>query len=448
MTIKDLIIRLCPQKILYFRKKIVYLYLIKCSRKNHTHELIKLRNKKIINVCFFAVSAQAWKCDGLYRLMEKDPRFNPVILICPITNYGAENMIQRMKEAHAAFSKLEYNVVLSYNSKERTYIDVRKEINPDIIIYTNPYKGLIDKRYYINRFMDKLTIYIPYFFTESKDYQNGYNLLLHNLVWKFYVETLDCFIYAQRASKLNKNNLVFSGYPGIDPYISSKRLQCDPWKIQNRNIKRIIWAPHHTIDHYNPVCDYSTFLLYYDFMIRIAKKYKNEIQIAFKPHPILKNRLYIKWGKEKTDNYYNEWNKLPNGFLCDSLYQDLFLTSDAIMHDCGSFISEYLFTGKPALHLHNGISYEKQYNDTAIESLSHYYQARTEKEIEHFIIDVVKEKDLKRNDRIKYVREKLMPPNYLTASENIFNDIVSEIFSKKSITVESSNRLLADPQNR
>lgn len=32
--------------------------------------------------------------------------------------------------------------------------------------------------------------------------------------------------------------------------------------------------------------------------------------------------------------------------------------------------------------------------------------------------------------------------------ENIFNDIVSEIFSKISIAVESSNRLLADPQNR
>lgn len=441
MKVKDIIVRLCPNKLLALRSNIVIRKRIASSKKRHANRLSELRNKDLINVCFFAVSSQAWKCDGLYHLMEKDPRFNPTVLVCPIVNYGKEDMLRRVKETYETLCQMNYNIKLAYDAVNEKYIDVRKELNPDIIVYTNPYKGLIDDRYYIDKFNDKLTIYIPYFFTESRHFENVYNLPLHNLVWRFYTETSDCFSYAKITGKLNKDNMVCTGYPGIDQYLVHHNYQEDPWKIQDRKIKRIIWAPHHTIDHYLPNCDYSTFLEYYDFMLELAKKYSKEIQIAYKPHPILRNRLYLKWGKQKTDAYYEEWNKLNNGFLCDSLYQDLFLTSDAIMHDCGSFISEYMYTGKPALHLHNGIPYEKQYNETAIQSLNHYYKARNKAEIEQFILNIINGVDPLKEVRLQFIKEKLMPPNMLTASENIFNDIVKELYGESCINTHNTERV-------
>jgi hypothetical protein len=54
------------------------------------------------------------------------------------------------------------------------------------------------------------------------------------------------------------------------------------------------------------------------------------------------------WGSEKTTAYYDKWDNLDNGQFKSGDYVDL-LTSDALIHDCGSFMAEYLVVGKPAL---------------------------------------------------------------------------------------------------
>ena len=75
--------------------------------------------------------------------------------------------------------------------------------------------------------------------------------------------------------------------------------------------------------------------------------------IAFKPHPILKPKLYkhALWGKERTDAYYHCWETMENTQLEMSDYIDLFMTSDAMIFDSVSFMTEYLYTKKPALFL-------------------------------------------------------------------------------------------------
>ncbi len=44
---------------------------------------------------------------------------------------------------------------------------------------------------------------------------------------------------------------------------------------------------------------------YHEFMLEMAQKYSDRIQIAFKPHPILRPELSLPevW-KRKTDEYY------------------------------------------------------------------------------------------------------------------------------------------------
>lgn len=64
--------------------------------------------------------------------------------------------------------------------------------------------------------------------------------------------------------------------------------------------KKIIWAPHHSLEDCGGL-QLSTFLSYYKFFFELAQKYFNDIQIVFKPHPLLKEKLYQHpdWGKEK-----------------------------------------------------------------------------------------------------------------------------------------------------
>ena len=80
--------------------------------------------------------------------MERHPRFEPVILVCPVVNYGYENMLSRMHQAYDFYRKKGYRVVCSYDEATGRYVDVRKELHPDLIFYTNPYEGLIDERYF------------------------------------------------------------------------------------------------------------------------------------------------------------------------------------------------------------------------------------------------------------------------------------------------------------
>ncbi len=388
------------------------------SSREHKRAILRLKDKETINCVFFALFEEVWKYDKVYQKMAQNPRFNPVVLVCPIVNYGRENMIDRMEHCFASFKKKGYNVIQSYDPKTNTYIDVRKTLQPDIVFYTNPYRGLIDDRYYISKFKDILTVYVPYFMNSNKDYQMACNLEMHNLVWRRYSETE---YHRQLSIKyaLNKGiNVVNSGYPGIEAYLFNK---CQN-KIDDR--KCIIWAPHHTIEPVG-IIFYSCFLKYCDTMIEFAKKYSESVRFVFKPHPLLRNKLNEKWGREKTDAYYHLWEKMENTSLNEGAYENLFIESDGMIHDSASFIVEYLYLNKPVMRTLNGEDLSAMYNPFGLQCINNHYLASYEQDIETFIQNIIKGEDPMREQRSKFINDVLMPKG--SPSQNIVDDILNSI---------------------
>ena len=431
MIIRNVVRRLVPVKI----KKYVNIsaiinslkekYYINTIQREQQNALADLQGKAKIRCCFFAIHVEVWKYDDLYKLMLDNPRFEPVVLICPVVNYGYENMIERMRENQLYFEKKGYKTILSYDPDTKKYVDVRKEINPDIIVYTNPYKGLIDDRYYIDKFRDTLTIYVPYSMNNSQAWEANYNLLFYNLLWRHYQITDRHKAYAVKYSRNKGINAVTVGYPGIEGFICPfNNSKVDVWKSDDRKYKRIIWAPHHTI---TPVgCVYfSCFLRYYEFMIDLAEKYKSQVLFAFKPHPLLKNKLDILWGKEKTKEYYDKWAIMENTSVNEGDYIDLFISSDAMIHDSGSFISEYLYVNKPVMRTLNEVEESEKMNDFAMECIANHYLANNEQDIEQFIQNVINGVDPLKDQRTKFVNEVLMPKG--SPSQNIIDDILDSI---------------------
>lgn len=399
--------------------------LIEKCEDNYRKALEKLRNKQPIKCVFLVVSDSAWKYDGVYKRMITDPRFEPVILACPIVNNGRKNMLNRLEECYSYFQSKGYNVIKSYNVNNDTYLDLRKQLSPDILFYTNPYEGLIDEKYYITNYLDILTVYVGYYFNETADYNLACNQLLHNLVWRRYVETDEIKGYSLEYSKNKGKNAVVTGYPGIENLIYHDNKTDDKcWKISDRNIKRIIWAPHHTIEAVGPVY-YSCFLKYSDFMVQIAKKYRDKVQFVFKPHPLLKIRLYKVWGKEKTDEYYRQWSEMPNTAYKEGDYFDLFITSDAMIHDSGSFLVEYLYVNKPVMRPINDVPLDKLYNKLGLKCLDNYYLAKSEEDIEEFVQNVINGNDPLKESRTEFVNNVLMPNN--PPSQNIIDDIIRSV---------------------
>lgn len=389
--------------------------------------LEKLKGKKKVRCVFLTLFNNNWKYDKLYQIMLKDDRFEPFILVCPVVNYGRENMIKRIDDCFSYFKAKGYNPIKSYNEGNDTYIDLIRDLNPDIIFYTNPYKGLIDDRYYIDKFPQTLTVYVPYSMQENKEDDAFYNLDFHNRLWRYYTISDLHKQYSRRLARNKGRNVFVTGYPGIEYLIDKDyKPSADCWKIKSDKFKKIIWAPHHTLEAAGNV-NYSTFLQYCDFMLKMVKKYKDQVQWVFKPHPLLINKLYLLWGKEKTDEYYSKWANSENTNYVDGDYIDLFLTSDAIIHDSGSFLAEYLYTGKPAMRpMKKGVKLEDTYSSFGLSCINNYYKAYDEQDIDNFIKMVITGEDPMKKQRTKFVKDVLMPKHGMP-SENVLNDIKDSI---------------------
>lgn len=412
-----------------FSSTIYETYLIRTRPYLHRRALQKLRKKKTpINVCFFAIDIMSWKYEQVYRLMREDARFNPMILVCPIVDNGREYMLEKLNESYSDFKARGYRVICSYDEKANTYIDARS-LDPDIIFYTNPYQGLIDDRYYITHFRDVLSCYVNYGYSIVK-HKWGNGLVFHKLLWRHFCEAEKMRDFIISVQGKDNPNCVVTGYPMYDDFLFGSNTGKD-WK--QANLKRVIWAPHHTIEKANTDewIQFSTFFQYAEAMKHMAVKYAERIQFVFKPHPLLKPKLYNHpdWGKEKTDAYYDFWRDGVNTNYVSGDYVDLFKSSDALIHDCGSFTVEYLYTQKPVMYL-SAFDHLSQLNDIAKQAYESHYIARNENDVERFIIKVVLGgHDPMYEKRKVFYDEILMPPNNKQVAENIIDNIASVIFN-------------------
>ena len=415
------------------KQKLINLFFpitIRIARFNHKKALKRIREKEKIKVVFLLINEANWKYEGVYELMKKDDRFDPVVVVCPYTSYGEDAMLRELNQAYQAFKGKGYNVIKSLNETSGEWLDVKKELKPDLVCFTNAWSGLTRKEYTINNFLDTLTCYVPYGFENTHLYQAYFNQATQNFVWKFFLETT---IHQNLARKYARNkgvNTLVTGYPGMDSLLDRNYKPSDPWKIKDRRMKRIIWAPHHTIPGHGAALDYSTFLDYYEFFFELAERLSGKVQFVFKPHPILRHKLSKEdiWGKDRTDAYYNKWNELVNGQLVEGNYIDLFLTSDGMIHDSGSFVFEYLYTRKPVMFLLRDEKISERFNEVGKQALRELYHGKNSDDIFYFIKEVIlNSNDIMKKNRVSFFNDVIKPPNKLTASENIYNILVKEL---------------------
>lgn len=415
---KDLLISLFP----FLLKKKMQL-----AKEKQEETISKIKKKKLITVAFFIQTPTTWKYERLYRLFEKNERYNPIVIITPYNvhlYYDKNECLKVVKQTQQFVLQQQYNFYNAYNQDNNKWTDIKKMINPDIIFFTKPYKDTLPL-YHLYNFIDKLTCYVPYGFLCVDIYRINYNLAFHNLLWKFFVETEFQHSFSKQYALNKGQNVVVTGSLGTELFIDKTYIPKDVWKPQTVRKKRIIWAPHHTLfDLFN----FSTFLTFCDFMLELAQKYEDKIQFAFKPHPVLKFKLINLWGKEKTDNYYKQWNNIPNGQLEEGAYTDLFLTSDAMIHDCASFTAEYLYTLKPVAYLVKGEQILEHLNPFGRMAFDMHYHVSNDNEIDDFIQNIViKGNDIMHDEREIFFNTYLYPKDNILPSQKILNLLEKEL---------------------
>lgn len=411
------------ERFINFFNNVLFFKEIYFRKINNWFIIKRISKKDKINVVFVVLYDSIWKCDELYKKMRNSNYYNPIVLICPIVNFGRENMLFQMDKSYETFAKRGYNPIRSYDKNNNTYIDLKKDLSADIILYTNPYDGLIDDRYNIRNVRSILTCYIPYFYNTTK-LKFFYDLPFHRFLWKYFIESEYHLSFMKKSSKLWRySNCQVVGYSVFDDFeTSNKNLG-----VINHPKKNIIWAPHHTINE-NEIFTQSSFLLLHDKMLKFCEKYKNEANFIFRPHPLLKLRLYQHkdWGIKKTDEYYNRWNHLENGKLSDGGdYIKEFYNSDALIHDCGSFLCEYLYIGKPAIYISmDEDNYLPSLNPIAKEAYYSHYLVYDELQLEEKLKEVI----INNNDELA-IKRKLFKEKYLKTSNELVSDKIMRTFN-------------------
>ena len=382
-----------------------------------------LKKKDVIKVVFFLQHSSVWKYDSLYNLLEKSERFEPLVVIAPFNVhliYDKDECFKVMEKAELFAKSKGYRYMSSYDYAEKRWVDVKKVVSPDIVFFSKPYKDTVPSCH-LYKFLDCLTLYVPYGIMCLDIYRIDYNLPFHNLLWKFIVETKYQKIDSQNHSLCKSDNVMVGGALGVEKLIDERYCPKDVWKPQKSSKKRIVWAPHHTVDY---LFNFSNFLSYCDFMIELAEKYSEQVQFAFKPHPVLKFKLINIWGKEKTEAYYQRWASLDNGQVEEGEYIDLFKTSDALIHDCVSFMAEYLYTKKPVLFMVKNEEVMGHLNQFGKKCIENHYISKTKEDIESFISTVVIEgKDTMVAQRTSFLENTLCPNPGLLPSQIVFNQL-------------------------
>lgn len=374
-----------------------------------------MRRKKVINVSFLVNDLPTWKTENLLTTMLRHNRFNPVVAIPEaIERPGSHLEVVRYCELN------DYPYII-LDSKKR----IKPQTNADIVFYLKPYQTEYHPKHRYIENMDIIHMYVFYSFHGILEPSMLNKPMYRVLLYDFY-ENEASAEDARKISYIGGRNFCVTGLPFADQLLEDKNQIPDQWKDTSKR-KRIIYAPHHSVGgNTMKGCDYGTFLENGETMLELAKKYKDEVFFAFKPHPLLRQRLTRYWDEARIEAYFKEWLNLENAQFENGPYMGLFKHSDAMIHDCSSFMAEYLAMDKPVMFLLKNRHVTDDLNRVFKKAQDVHYHGTSRDDIEQFIRMIIKGEDIIYSERHEFIERYLKPPHGKSACTNIINAILAQ----------------------
>ena len=409
--------------ILRLKKKPFFYY------KRHYRKLLdkekSLKNKDVIQVAFLYKYSSDCQAFNLLDRLLLDKEFEVSIIINPDISRGEEHFAFQYHKTKEYFVKhYGQEIVLDgYDFGNSAFVDFTKDKNFDLMLTDSPYETMAHDFFKIQYWIEKgiLVLYISYF------YMGRCRITIDNLamehmskVWLFCVENPFVLSLAKKYMPLRGRNIIMSGYPKMDS-LQSYTTKAD--RDQSPEIrKRVIVAPHHSF-YFDFI---GAFMCFYDVLLQCMKDF-SEIDFVFRPHPLLIINLKKDewWGEAKTDEYLESICALPNVKYSEGGdYMEEFVKCDALIHDCGSFMAEFLYTDKPCAFMYReDLDKAKQFTAFGIKCLEAHYSIFNRDDMYSFLRNVVLGgNDIKREERISFARNEVMI-NYPYATEFIYQQL-------------------------
>ncbi len=386
----------------------------------------RLRTEGKLKVGFVVVFSSTFTYRPIFEAMQKSAEFDPYIIVVPDISRDEEfrnaQFCQALSELKEKYPDC---VVAGYDPETEKHIDVDEKYA--ILFFANPYGKMVAPEYQIRHFWKKniLMLYAYYGFGATTYGRLVMQTDVYNSVWKLLLDTeLSLQDLKIHQPVKGKNGLV-TGYVKMDELAQIP--------IEKRDRKRVLICPHHTVMNWDAL-NLSNFVPYAECILELPKQYP-DIDFVFRPHPMLFDNLrrYNIWTEEQIQSYLMRLEEIPNiVHSTEGDYMELFVNSDAMIHDCSSFIGEYLFTEHPCCYMYKpGTKVEDVYTPLGLKCLEQYYPAHTWTEVIDFIDRVViEQEDPKETQRKKFVKETLKFA-YPNSAQNVVDMIRDAILTAK-----------------
>lgn len=328
-------------------------------RKNYANvrrRIAALPTDRKIRIFFHVTEVSKWKCQTVYDQFKASAKFEPFVLVdlakqeyCLDGHTRNAVYVERRKW----FADRGMAFVDGYDISRREENDI-KTYSPDVVFYQQPW-GIRDSMSALRVSRYALTCYVPYYVSNYSNPNFDCDSDFHKTLTYYMVMSSSFAASFQNALRGVPYVCEFVpvGHPALDTLLQ-------PSLSVDRTDKVVIYAPHWTFHMLSrsTLCCYGTFEWSGEAILDFAERHP-EICWCFKPHPLLRDSLveYGFYTNAQVETYYSRWKRI--GSVCmDADYAPIFLSSAAMITDCGSFLTEYSMTGKPIVHLlssHNSL---------------------------------------------------------------------------------------------
>ena len=357
-----------------------------------------------VKVVFLVLENAKWNGDSLYKKLAESPRFQPQVLVvvpknADLSKNADYQFFKDRKYDFAAISNLD---------------DLRRQ-NPDMVFYQQPWLLRAGGFYPAQVSKFALCFYFPYSISTTIELPRIWSeckIFFRTLFRQFVFSSEVSDQFASRGIR----NTVAVGHPKLDAF--GQPIGTNPWRDKDKF--KIIYAPHHSFD--DGSLGWATFQWNGREILEYAKAHK-ETEWIFKPHPFfprkaVENQIMT---RDELCRYFDEWREI--GQVCETGdYFDMFRTADLLVTDCGSFLTEWLPTGNPCIHLLSDDGRPKPRNFVQERSAAHYYKVKNLAEL----FDALEMLVRRREDPLGPGRKKAAAGIMTNSADNIFGEL-SEI---------------------
>ena len=309
---------------------------------------------KPIRVGFLCQYLPAWdKLEPVYRKMERDDRFEPVLLCVPsgVENNRLKDPDSLENDTYDYFVKLGYPAVNTLIGKEQ-WLDL-EGMELQYIFCVRPYNSFMPVEYTSRRLArhSKVCLMMYGMPFGREDWAIMANRDFISRVYFHFAESR-AFCRLRRQQHPLKHlfglqKTVCVGLPAGQSILASRDKTSASWSF-SQNDFRVMWTPRWTTD---PKVGGTNFFAYRDAILDYAENHP-DTDILLRPHPLMFDN-FLKTGemtREEVAAYQTRCGQIPNAaFDTERRYDATFWGSSVLVSDISGVIPEYLFTGKPVI---------------------------------------------------------------------------------------------------